>query len=165
MADVRSTTTNLGLIKYSRGHPVRDVDLATNMDTIDAAYQGGVKVVKGALADGSTNDIAFAWQNPESSSILVQRVIIDVTTGGGTGTSDLDVGVVANATSTAVDIIDALDLEATGVCDHLFVAGAGAGGVHKVAEKDGGTDWITGKITTADALTLVGKYYIEYVIV
>lgn len=37
MADVRSTTTNLGLIKYSRGHPVRDVDLATNMDIIDVA--------------------------------------------------------------------------------------------------------------------------------
>ena len=36
MADVRSTTTNYGMIKYSRGHPVKDVDLATNMDLIDA---------------------------------------------------------------------------------------------------------------------------------
>ena len=162
---VRSTTTNLGLIKYARGHSVRDIDLGTNMDLIDVAYQANVKVAKGTLADGSTNDIAFAWQNPESSSILVQRVIIDVTTGGGTATSDLDVGVVANATSTAVDIIDALDLEATGVCDHLLVSGAGVGGVHKVAENGGASDWITGKITTANALTLVGKYYIEYVIV
>ena len=37
MADVRSTTANLGLIKYSRGHPVTDTDLATNADLIDAA--------------------------------------------------------------------------------------------------------------------------------
>jgi hypothetical protein len=37
MADVRSTTTYFDMIKYSRGHPVRDVDLATNMDIIDVA--------------------------------------------------------------------------------------------------------------------------------
>jgi len=32
-----STTTNLGLSKNSRGHPVRDDDIADNMDLIDAA--------------------------------------------------------------------------------------------------------------------------------
>jgi len=30
-------TTNLRLKKYARGHPVKDTDLATNMDLIDAA--------------------------------------------------------------------------------------------------------------------------------
>ena len=131
MADVRSTTTNLGLIKYSRGHPVRDVDLATNMDTIDAAYGNSVIVASGALASGLVNTIAFAWQNPLGTEILVQRVIIDITTGGGTATADLDVGVVDAADETAADIINDLDLEATGVCDHLLESGAGVGGVHK----------------------------------
>ena len=45
MADVRSTTPNLGLIKFSRGHPVTDTDLATNMDTLDAAVMGSVTKV------------------------------------------------------------------------------------------------------------------------
>lgn len=53
MTDVRSTTTNLGLIKYSRGHPVRDVDLATNMDAIDAAVY--LRLQKVSTTDVSLN--------------------------------------------------------------------------------------------------------------
>ena len=44
---VSSTTTNLGLIKYSRGHSIRDGDIGDNMDLIDTAV-GGIQ----ALADG-----------------------------------------------------------------------------------------------------------------
>lgn len=38
---VKSTTTNLGLTKYSRGHSVLDTDLAANMDLIDDALGAG----------------------------------------------------------------------------------------------------------------------------
>lgn len=165
MADVRSTTPNLGLIKYSRGHPVTDTDLATNMDTIDTAFQAVVKVAKGTLTAGLVNTFAFAWQNPEATEILVQRVIIDITTAGGTTTAILDVGVVADATSTAAGIINDLDLDTAAVTDHLLVAGAGAGGVHKVDEMGGTNDYVTGKILTEAASALVGKYYIEYMLV
>ena len=37
--DVKTTTPNLGLTKFSRGHPVRDIDLGHNMDLIDAAIR------------------------------------------------------------------------------------------------------------------------------
>jgi len=118
--------------------------------------------VSGALASGLVNTYAFTWQNPESVEVLVERLIVDITTAGGTATAILDVGVVANATSTAADIINDLDLDATGVCDHLLVAGAGLGGVHKVDENGGTNDWITGKILTEAASALVGNYYVQY---
>lgn len=164
MADVKSTTANLGLIKYSRGHPVTDTDLATNMDLVDAAYQGGIKVVKGDLVAGAVNTYPFTWQNPESSAILVQRVIVDVVTDS-TAASLMDVGVVANATSTAALIFDNLPLTTVGIYDHTLVAGTGLGGVHKVDANGGTNDWITGKATAEASTALVGKYYIEYVVV
>ena len=89
-----------------------------------------MKVAKVALTAGAADAIAFAWQNPESTAILVHRVIVDVTTDGGTATSVLDIGVVANATATADTIINGLDLDAIAVTDHLLVAGVGVGGAN-----------------------------------
>jgi len=155
----------MGLVKYWRGHPVRDTDIAANMDVIDAAYQDGVKVAKGDLEAGLVNSIAFAWQNPESSAILVQRVIIDVTTIATTAGAIMDVGVVASATATAATIFDDIAIHTKGVYDHLFVSGAGAGGVHKMDANGGSNDYITGKALTQASTGLVGKYYIEYVVV
>jgi len=165
---VKSTTDNLGLIKYSRGHSVRDTDLALNMDTIDAAYQGGVKVAKGDLEGGAANSFAFAWNNPESTDILVQKVIIDITTAGGTATSVLDVGVAASATGTADTIFDGIDLNSTGISVSTNVSDTGTNGdekVHKVDANGGTNDWITGKILVEKCDDLVGKYYIEYITV
>ena len=165
---VKSTTTNLGLIKYSRGHSVRDTDLAINMDLIDAAYQGGVKVVKGALAAGAADAFAFTWQNPETIAVLVQKVIIDITHAGGTATSVLDVGVAASATGTADTILDGVDLNAAAITVNTDVASSGTNAdekVHKVDENGGTNDWVTGKILVEKCDDLVGKYYIEYVVV
>ena len=161
---VKSATTNLGLIKYSRGNAVRDTDLAINMDTIDDAYQSGVKVAKGVLTAGLVNSMAFAWQNPESTAVLVQRVIVDVTTKA-SAAAVMDVGVVAGATATAATIFDDLTLGTAAVYDHLLVSGTGLGGVHKVDANGGTNDWITGKALTQASTGLVGKYYIEYVLV
>jgi|GEM_PF-3104290 len=165
---VKSTTDNLGLIKYSRGHSVRDTDLATNMDAIDAAYQCGVKVAKGDITGGAANAFAFAWNNPESTAILVQKVIIDITTAGGTATSVMDVGVAASATGTDDTIFDGIDLNSTGISVNTNVSDTGTNGdekVHKVDENGGTNDWITGKILVEKCDNLVGKYYIEYVTV
>ena len=162
---VKSTTANLGLTKFSRGHSVLDTDLGINADLIDAAYQSGVKVAKGVLVAGLADAIAFAWQNPESTEVLVQRVIVDVTTAGGTVSSVLDVGVTDTASASAADIMDNADLNSTGVTDHSLVAGAGLGGVHKLGESGGTNDYVTGTIRTANASALVGKYYIEYIVV
>ena len=163
---VKTTTANLGLEKFSRGGPVVDADIADNMDLIDAAYQGGVKVVKGALTAGAADAFAFTWQNPETTAVLVQKVIIDVTTVGGTATSVLDVGVAASATGTADTILDGVDLNAAAITVNTDAASSGTNAdekVHKVDENGGTNDWITGKILVEKCDDLVGKYYIEYV--
>lgn len=46
---VKSETPNLGLIKYSRGHSIRDGDLGTNMDILDAAVFSSVTMVSTTL--------------------------------------------------------------------------------------------------------------------
>lgn len=161
---VDTYTTNLNLVKSDLGHSVRDTAIARNMDLIDTAYQGGTKVAKGVLVAGSVNSMTFAWQNPESSAILVQRVIIDVTTVA-SAASVMDVAVVASATSTAATIFNDLPLNGEAVYDHTLVAGTGLGGVHKADANGGTNDWVTGKSLTEASTGLVGKYYIEYVTV
>jgi len=163
-----TSTPNVGLVKYWRGHPTVDLETNENLDIIDAAYQAGVKVVKSSLASGDADDYAFTWQNPESSEILVRQVIIDVVTAGGTANSVLDVDVVADATSTADTIFDGINLNAVGISSSTNVADTGTNGDEEVKKVDanGGTnDWITGKILVANAASLVGKYYIEYIVV
>ena len=126
------------------------------------SYQGGVIVASGDLAAVNANSMAFTWQNPEAVAILVQRVIVDVTTDA-TAAAVMDVGVVGDATSTAATIFDDLTLNAVAVYDHTLVAGTGLGGVHKMDEKGGTNDYITGKTLAQNGTDLVGKYYIEYV--
>ena len=140
----------------------RPVVIQENATAATIANLRPFKVAKVALAAGNANAMAFAWQNPESNKILITRVIVDVTTAGGSATSVLDVDVVANATATADTIINGLDLDATGVTDHLLVAGTGVGGVHKADEKGGANDYVTGKILVANAASLVGNVYIFY---
>jgi hypothetical protein len=126
------------------------------------------KIAKVALTAGDANDFAFAWQNPESSRILVKRVIVDVTTAGGTANSVLDVDVVANATSTGDDMLDGIDINATAVYDSLNATDNGTNGEGKTwaVDENGGTnDYVTGKILVANATSLVGNAYIEYIIV
>jgi len=151
------TAKNVKELRTESGSLLKKI--ANELSNIDDEL---ITQASGALVAGLVNTYAFTWQNPESTEILVERVIVDITTAGGTATAILDVGVVANATSTAAGIINDLDLDAIGVCDHLLVAGAGAGGVHKVDENGGTNDWITGKIITEAASALVGKYYIQY---
>ena len=47
-----TTTTNISLVKSSRGHPVRDGDVADNLDLIDAAI-GSLQTTQAALKDGA----------------------------------------------------------------------------------------------------------------
>lgn len=137
----------------------------TELDTLAASDAAGLKIAKGALTAGDADAFAFAWQNPEASKIIVTRVLINITTAGGTGSSVLDVGVVANATSTADTLIDGLDLNATGIFDNITDKGE-YGKSRQVVDENGGTnDYITGKILVQNAAALVGKYYIFYTVI
>ena len=124
------------------------------------------RVKRVALAAGSLNAFAFAWQNPEVKKIVVTKVVVDVTTAGGSATSVLDVARVADATATGDTIIDGADLNAVATYDNIGDPGTnGTQKAYKVDEKDGTNDYITGKILVANASSLVGYAYIEYFIV
>jgi len=137
----------------------------TELDTLAASDAAGLKVAKGTLKAGNANAFAFVWKNPEASKIIVTRVLINITTAGGTSSSVLDVGVVANATSTADTLIDGLNLNATGIFDNITDKGDD-GKSRQVVDENGGTnDYITGKILDQNAAALVGKYYIFYTVI
>ena len=71
--------------------------------------------------------------------------------------------VASSATGTGDDIIDGLDLNATGTSDRHKDPGSNGGAPVKW-EKNGGTnDYVTGKILAQNAASLVGKVIIEYV--
>jgi hypothetical protein len=160
LATLRSKTGSLLQKLYSEFGLVK-----TELDALAAVDAAGLKIAKGALTAGNANDFAFAWQNPEASKIIVTRVLINITTAGGTGSSVLDVGVVENATSTADNLIDGLDLNATGIFDNITDKGDNGKSRQVVDEKGGTNDYITGKILVQDAAALAGKYYILYTVI
>ena len=139
-----------------------NVLLKLNPDTARAEMPGNRKIAKVALTAGNANAYAFAWQNPESVKIIVERVLVNLGTAGGTATSVLDIGVVANATSTADTLIDGLDLNTTGIFDNIVDKGSNGKARQLVDEKDGTNDYVTGKILVANAAALVGDVYIIY---
>ena len=136
--------------------------LKLDADTGRAVMPGNRVIAKVALTAGNANAYAFAWQNPEESKIVVERVLVNLTTAGGTATSVLDIGVVANATSTADTLIDGLDLNTTGLFDNIVDKGTNGKARQLVDEKGGASDYVTGKILVANAAALVGDVYIVY---
>ena len=135
------------------------------LNQIDTEFDAGLKTAKGNLSAGTTNAFAFVWQNPESSKITISRVLIRITTAGGTATSVIDVGVTSSAPGTSDNLIDGLDLNTTGIFDNITDKGSN-GKSRQVVDENGGTNsYITGKILVANAASLVGTYQIFYTIV
>lgn len=132
-------------------------------DEFKALHDGGVKLVSMALTAGAADSIAFAWQNPESTAILVQRVLVDLTTAGGTATAVIDIGPTTSATGTSNALIDGLDVNQTGLFDNIDDQGTGGAATARLDAMGGTTDYITGKILVEAASALVGNVYIEYV--
>jgi len=103
MVDVRTTTPNLGLIKFSRGHPVTDTDLATNMDAIDA----GVLLIAKAIYDFDVDGGAMSAITAASNTVIPDNAVIlggsiNSTTAvlsGGAGTVSIGTSAGSSATS------------------------------------------------------------------
>ena len=140
-------------------------NIETEFTSVQTELNASVKVSKGALAAGAADAFAFAWQNPESVKILVQKVMVDITTAGGTATAVLNVGTAANATTGSDNLIDGADLNATAVYDTIDDQGTNGNANGKLDENGGTTDYITGQIKVEAASSLAGKYYIFYVTV
>lgn len=137
--------------------------ITDEFSSIASELNSNVKVVEVALTAGLANAFALAWQNPESTAIMVQRVLVDLTTAGGTATSVLNLGSAANATTTSDNLIDGLDLNTTGLFCNLDDGGTNGTSSARLDAMGGTTDYITGQILVANASALVGNVYIEYV--
>jgi len=132
----------------------------TFMDDLKASQ---VKVAKVPLAGGLANAFAFAWKNPEETDIIVQKVVVDITTEGVTATSVIDIGVGATATTASNTIIDGLPATALKIADNITDKGTSGTGLAQRVNKVGGTSaFITGQILVANAAALAGNVYIEY---
>lgn len=120
-----------------------------------------IKVAKVALAGvaATTGGALFSWANPEGQSIIIQRLLIDITTKS-TGVANVSFGVAANATTSSANLIDTYAAGGTEKVVDNHVDGSTNG---KFNQKMTATQYLTG---TGSATTagLVGSVYIEYVI-
>ena len=128
---------------------------------------GEVRSASGSLTSGNANAIGFAWHNPEGQDILIKKIAVNVTTGGGTVGSHLDVGIADDAAGTnrGTEFFNDLLLN-TAQVDDSWVAGDGGTQTKWVSCQDSAsaTDgWVVGQILDANAASLVGSYYIEFV--
>jgi len=128
---------------------------------------GEPRFASGPLTAGVANAICFAWNNPETQDILIKKVVVEVTTAGGTVGSHLDVGIADDAigTNRGTEFFDDLLLNTVQI-DDSWVAGDGGTQTKWVFCEDQAAvanDWVVGQILDANAASLVGKYYIEYI--
>jgi hypothetical protein len=92
------------------------------------------------------NAAALSWGNPTGGRIIVQNVVIDITTASG-ATTTIDVGVDANGTGTDDTLIDGKSTATAGVISSI---------------DDAGTNGKTGSITGTIG-SFAGVAYITYI--
>lgn len=135
----------------------------TELDTLAASDASGLKIARVALEGGSAGDFAFAWENPETSKIIVTRVVIDVTTKSASAGSLLGVGPGATETTPSNTLIDGLDIASTVICaDNITNNGVSGLSLCKLDAAGGTTTYITGQILAQNAAELAGYVYIFY---
>jgi hypothetical protein len=124
-----------------------------------------VKVAKVALAAADTEGGVFSWQNNEGASIIIQRIILDVTTKA-TEACTIDVGTTdTGATTSSNNLIDGLDVHsAAGVFDNIEDNG-GAEGSGATKQKLANGKWVTASKAIGATAGLAGFAYIEYIVI
>jgi hypothetical protein len=129
------------------------------VNLIDAPTGGVHRIAKVALGVLDTGGGVFSWANPESVAILVDKVLIDVTTKS-TGACTIDVGMTAASATTKVDnLLDGIDVgTATGLLALADQAGVNGLTRQKVAVGK----WVTGSQDSGASAGLVGFAYIYY---
>lgn len=146
-----------------------DITLVNSVFEDNTHYiaSGEIRTASGILTAGNANSIAFAWHNSEQQDILIKKVVIYITTAGGTAGSLLDVGIADNASGTnrGTEFFNDIDLNTSTIVDSTIVIGGGNQTVWVFCQDTASaTDgWVVGQILTANAASLVGSYYIEYV--
>lgn len=116
-------------------------------------------VVKVALATADTAGGVLAWANPTGATIMVTRIIFDVTTPATDGVCTVDVGTAANGTTSNDTLMDGLNVgAAAGVFDNVENQGTNGVGAKKVTS----SQYVTASKASGSAAGLVGSAYIHY---
>jgi hypothetical protein len=120
------------------------------------------KIAKVALAAADTGGGVLAWQNPESSSIVITRLVVDVTTKS-TAACTVDFGTTeTNATTSSDTLLDGVDVgTAAGTFDNITDKGTNGKSRQKLASGK----WVTGSMASGAAAGLAGYAYIEYFLI
>lgn len=121
--------------------------------------RGALKKATGNLAAVDTGGGVFAWQNPETSEILIEHVAVKVTTVA-TAACTVDVGTAtASATTSSDNLIDGQDVNAaTGT----FTNAANSGTNGKPAQRLAAGKWVTGSKASGASAGIAGTYEIYY---
>lgn len=119
------------------------------------------KIAKVALSADSSGGGVFSWANPESTNIIITRVIIDVTTKTSAACT-IDVGTTATSATTSSDnLLDGVDVgTAVGVFDNIDNKGSNGKSKQKLAPGK----WITASKASGAAAGLKGYAYIYYIV-
>ncbi len=138
-----SATINARIILYPPNAKSYGTEKIAKKSNTGAAIHGGVQ----------------AWQNPESVSILITKIVHDITTKS-TGAATLDTGTTATSATTASDtLIDGLDISVTeNQWDNTVNGGTNGKGAQKLAS----AKWVTFKEATGDTTGAVIDSYIYY---
>jgi len=123
------------------------------------SFDRSIKVAKVALAALDTAGGVFAWANPEAGSIIITKVVLDVTTVA-TGACTVDIGTTTVSAATLSDnLIDGVDTHSAAVItDNVTDAGTNGKSVLKLATGK----WVTGSMASGAAAGTVGSAYIHY---
>lgn len=123
-----------------------------------------IRTARVALTTDTGNAGMLSWQNPEEHPVIIQRIILDVTTPA-TGAAIANFGSDGDGTGTSSDLIDGVDIgTAAGVFDNIDDQGTSGGSKVRLDEAGGTTDWLTGT-GESDPAGLVGFAYIQYWVV
>ena len=120
------------------------------------------KCAKVALAAADAAAGVLSWQNPESSAIVITRMVLDVTTAA-TAACTLDVGTDGDGTGSSDVLLDGLDVNAAaGVFDNIADKGTNGKECQRLDAKGGTTDYVTASKASGATAGLVGNAYIFY---
>jgi len=133
----------------------------------DAALDGVSKIVKVPINSGNAIAAAGhaagayggAWANPEGEDIIIEGVLLDVTTAA-TGSGAVDIGVAADGTTGSDNLIDGADVGSAAI---MATTGANGGTNGKAWQPCTSTQWVTVDLS-ADSTGMVANLYIRYFI-
>jgi hypothetical protein len=129
---------------------------ATELNLLSGASRM-VKVARVALTAADTAGGVFAWANPTGGTIIVTKVILDVTTQS-TGSCTVDVGVAANGTTSNATLLTGASVAAVALLDNVTNKGASGLAQKKVTS----TQFVTASVASGASAGLVGFAYIYY---